>query len=278
FGVQNTLTFTNGNITLNSGLFDVNTIVGGSASSKFISNGGGYIRTTAISAGPVMVPVAPDAASYNPVTIANGGGHSYRVSVKQGLNPAIAWPANAVNRTWSVTPLTTVAVPVTITLGYSDADGGSAFNPLGMMEAGVHNSNWILTTAAGGVAATGTSALRSVTTTTTGTNFGPMVVGNVGSILLVTAVPTIDADVTLLQLLPNVVAQNTVLRVAVRRTLQSQWVLTDAQGRVVRSFRQSLTVGTNDLRLSLGDLAAGTYFLQGSSSKGAIGTLRLVKQ
>ncbi|GAA4331584.1 hypothetical protein GCM10023184_23630 [Flaviaesturariibacter amylovorans] len=272
------LTLTQGNITVNNQDVRIeNVVTGGSVNSHIVLLGTSRVLLTNVGNVARTAPIGIDATSYNPVTIANGFGRDFIITLAAGINPAAAWPANAVNRTWTITPSAANANPATVTFGFADTDGGSAFNGSANMEVGSHNGTaWTIVTPAGGVAPAGTAAARTVTTTTT--TFGAMAVGNVGSLLLITSTPRLDADVTLVQLLPNVVVNNTVLRVSVRRTLQTQWVLTDAQGRVVRSFKQSLTAGTNDLRLSLGDLSAGTYFLQGSTGKGNIGTLRLVKQ
>lgn len=93
-----------------------------------------------------------------------------------------------------------------------------------------------------------------------------------------TAVPNIDADVTAATLMPNVISSTSMLRLEVRRSMRSDWTVSDANGRVVMSFSRQLTAGRNDINLSLPQLSAGTYTLVGSNSKGRIAILRFVKR
>jgi hypothetical protein len=93
----------------------------------------------------------------------------------------------------------------------------------------------------------------------------------------VTAVPNIDPDVTTLILMPNVVHENTVLRIKAQRPMNVNWSVVDAQGRVVMTFSQKLGSGQTDKSLQLGRLAAGIYYLQGTTEKGRLGTLRFEK-
>ncbi|RYZ24269.1 MAG: PKD domain-containing protein [Chitinophagaceae bacterium] len=272
-----TTNFTLGNVTLGDFSLETENTTGGGTGSYAVTNGLGTLRLRNVGTTAKTAPVGPNAASYNPVTLANGGGRDFRISVAVGINPTIAWPANAVNRTWTINPNGGSATSATVTFGYADAHGNSAFNTAQNMEIGSHNGTaWTIVSPNGGVAATGTAAGRSVTTTTNA--FGAMVVGNTGSILLVTAAPTLDADVTSVQLLPTVVENSSLLRIQVRRTMSSDWVITDARGSVVRRLKLQLTPGTNDLRLHVTGLASGVYFLKGSSAKGSLGTIRFVKQ
>jgi|GEM_PF-6493586 len=274
--VIGTVTLTQGHLVLGNHQLNVYGSISAATGSHIVTNGTGTVVITTPATTPVTIPVGPDAARYAPVTIANGDSRRFSVSVANGINPTIAWAANAINLTWNITPETSSANPATITLGYADAQGNTAFNAAANLEAGVYNGNsWTIQTPAGGVAPAGTASSRSITFSTS--TFGPMVVGNLGSILLVTSAPRIDADVTSAQLLPNVVLQDALLRVVVRRSMQTQWSIADAQGRILKVLNFTLTPGTNDLRLSLGDLPSGSYFLKGSSSKGSLVTLRFVR-
>jgi hypothetical protein len=93
----------------------------------------------------------------------------------------------------------------------------------------------------------------------------------------VTAVPNIDPDVTTMLLMPNVVIQNTVLRISVRRAMKIDWSVIDAQGRVMMKFTQKVTAGQNDMPLQLGRLAAGSYYLNGTTEKGRLGLMKFQK-
>lgn len=92
-----------------------------------------------------------------------------------------------------------------------------------------------------------------------------------------TAVPSIDADVTSVALMPNIIHNNTVLRVNARKAMKVNWRVIDASGREVMSFTQQVSGGTNDLPLQFGTLASGTYHLLGYTNKGRLSALRFVK-
>ena len=82
-----------------------------------------------------------------------------------------------------------------------------------------------------------------------------------------------DENITSTVLMPNVVRNNTMLRVNVRKAMKVEWFITDAEGRVVMKFSQQLVAGQNDLNIKMDQLAAGTYFLGGTTSKGRTGIL-----
>jgi hypothetical protein len=92
-----------------------------------------------------------------------------------------------------------------------------------------------------------------------------------------TAVSNISEEVSASVLMPNIVRNNATLRVNVRRAMNVSWSISDAQGRVVKRFNQSVSGGQNDLSLSLQDLGAGTYQLTGYPTRGGKITLRFVK-
>jgi hypothetical protein len=87
----------------------------------------------------------------------------------------------------------------------------------------------------------------------------------------------VEADITSALLMPNIVSQHTTLRVVARRAMKVDWTVTDAKGRVVMQFSQSITAGQNDLRIQAGNLANGTYFLNGKTRNGKVTTLRFVR-
>lgn len=93
----------------------------------------------------------------------------------------------------------------------------------------------------------------------------------------VTSVTNVDPNVTTLVLMPNAVYQNTVLRVKVLRPVKVNWTVVDVQGRVAMRFSQKLSTGQTDIPLQFGRLAAGVYYLHGTTEKGKFGTLRFEK-
>ena len=263
--ITTALTLTNGNITLGSNNLVMTGGTVGSTASHIITNGTGTVTNTNVTVASVVFPVAPTASSYNPVMIANGQGRNYTVSVATGVTPAILNPARAVNRTWNITANTAPTSPVSVTLQYADADANGT--PTANMEAGVYNgTSWLTVSPAGGVPPTGTAAARVVGFQTV--TFGPTILANIGGLSTPTAVSNLDADITSVILMPSVVENNTVLRIHVRRTMKITWSIVDANGRVVMAFTKQAYAGQNDIPLSLGQLAGGTYQLVGSTDKG----------
>ena len=92
-----------------------------------------------------------------------------------------------------------------------------------------------------------------------------------------TSVPNVNADVTSMVMMPNVVRDLTTLRVISTRTMKMNWNVVDAQGKVVLTLSRQVMTGKNDIELYLGQLSSGTYHLQGSTDKGLNNTIRFVK-
>ncbi len=274
--INNSLTLTNGHITLGNNNLVMTGGSMGTVASHIITNGTGVVTGNNVGTASVVFPVGPDAASYNPVMIANGGGRNYSVRVATGINPAIFNAARAINRTWNITVNTAPAAPASVTFGYADAHANASATPSANMEVGRHNGTaWLVITPAGGVAPFGTAALRTVTAQTAA--FSPFVVSNTGGILNPTSLPNIDADITSAVLMPNVFEHSTLLRMNVRRTMKIDWTIVDARGRVVMTFSRNVLAGQSDIQLLLGHLANGTYFLSGETEKGKTEILRFIK-
>lgn len=158
------------------------------------------------------------------------------------------------------------------------------------------------------VAATGTGTLTyqwklngvNVTTGTGGTTNSfsvPVVAANAGSYTVTvsgtcgsvtsnaatltvqncTSVPNVDADVTSIIMMPNIVRDMTTLRVIALRTMKMNINVVDAQGKVVLTLNKQVLTGQNDISIYLGQLANGTYQLQGATDKGSVGVVRFVK-
>ncbi len=269
--VTSTLTLTNGNISLGNNNLVMNAGATGSTSSHIITSGSGSVVVNNVTT-TVTVPVGPTAASYNPVAIANGQGRNYTVSVATGLTPALFNNTKAINRTWSVTPNTVPASPVTVSLQYADADANASAVPTASMEMGVHTgTGWIVVTPVGGTAPTGSAGARVVTSSTS--QFGAMVLANIDGISSSTL-----PDITRSLLMPNLVQNTTVLRVTASRATAVSWRITDASGHVVMEFSRQLLPGQNDITLFLGHLANGMYYLNGFTSADKLPVLRFIRK
>ena len=269
--VNSALTLTNGSISLGNNNLVLNAGATGSTASHIITNGSGAVVVNNVTT-TVTVPVGPNAASYNPVTIANGQGRNYTVSVATGLTPALFNNTKAINRTWTVTPNTVPASPVTVSLQYADADANASAVPTATMEMGVHTgTGWVVVTPVGGTSPTGVSGARVVTVPTS--QFGTMVLANIDGISSSTL-----PDITRALLMPNLVQNTTVLRVTASRSTAVSWRITDASGHVVMEFSRQLLPGQNDITLFLGHLANGMYYLNGSTSTDKLPVLRFIRK
>jgi hypothetical protein len=268
------LTMSSGKLTLGISNLSAGSIQNGSAASYIVSNSTGSVIIKNVGATATTVPVGPNVNSYNPVTIANGGGKDYSVRVATGLMPTIANPGLAVNRTWTVSPNIAPASAATITLQYADTHMNVPGVATNNMEVGVNNGIlWTVVTP--NVTPTGSATARQVVSTTS--QFGSIAVANKGGISWITAVPSIDATIGSLQLLPNVVETTTLLRIISSRAAKLRLEVIDASGSVVLSFDKQVMSGQNDMMLEMGRLAAGSYSISGSTEKGKTQPIRFVK-
>jgi len=276
--ISQNLILTAGNLTLGINNLSVAGTVTGTPSSHIVTNSTGSVITKAVGTTAVTVPVGPTAAGYNPIVITNGSGRDYSVRVATGIAPAITNPSIAVNRTWTISASgATAPTGVGITFQYADADMNTPGIPTNAMEVGVHNgASWQVVSPAAGITPSGTPTARQVVATTS--QFGPMVVSNVGGMSWITALPPgVDPTVSSMVLMPNIVESNTVLRVVSQRAQRINFAMVDANGRTVQVFSKQVLVGQNDIPVTLPQLAAGMYTISGQTDKGKTQTLRFVK-
>lgn len=158
-------------------------ITGGSATAHFVTNSLGKLIINNIGASLVDFPIGASIATYNPVSIQNGGGLNYGMRVELGINPAIAVPLSAVNRTWFISSGTPPGT-VDITFNYAAADcNANWMPPPATLELGQYTGVW-------NVVQTGLTQSGSYQVATTVNTFGsdseaPMVLANLGAILSV---------------------------------------------------------------------------------------------
>lgn len=183
--------FSGGFIQLNN--FNLSVAAGlvfSSGNGKAVTNGTGALTVTGVLASATQsFPVAPSSTTYNPVTLVPSAGafspNNYAVRVETGLNPLIAYPLYAVNRTWTVTASTTPAAPVSTALQYSNTDGTAGFTYGVNVDHGVYfGGGWNVD--ATNITPVFSSPNYTVTTNVVSLNGGvglPMVIGNMGSIL-----------------------------------------------------------------------------------------------
>ncbi|RYZ23278.1 MAG: hypothetical protein EOO16_05560 [Chitinophagaceae bacterium] len=100
---------------------------------------------------------------------------------------------------------------------------------------------------------------------------------NTGGSCSGSAVANINPDIEAVVLMPNLVRSNTTVRVKAQRAMKIDWTVVDGEGRIVKRFTQSVSAGTNDLKINVQELAAGSYQLVGNSAKGKTSTIRFVR-
>jgi subtilisin-like proprotein convertase family protein len=274
--ITTALTLTKGNITLGNNNLVMTGGSIGSALSHIVTNGNGVVVNSNVGVATVVFPIGPTVTNYNPVQIANGQGLTYTARVAVGVPATLANAARAINRTWTINANDVPANPVSLTLGYADADANLSCTPTASMEVGYYNGTaWVLATPSGGSMPMGTATARLVYTTSK--NFGTMVVANIGGLLTPLATPNLNADIYSVRLLPNIVKQQSVLRVFTRRAMNVEWNVTDLQGRVIMKFNRGILAGQNDIPLDLGRLATGTYQIVGYTDKGITNVVKFVR-
>jgi hypothetical protein len=208
--------------------------------------------------------VAGDAANYD-VIVTGICGSVTSTAVALTINPATVITTQPLAQTICALNQAsfTVAATGTGTLTYQ-------WRKNGVNIAGATNTTYTIASAATGDAGN----YDVVITSSCGTL-------NSASVALVvnacTALPVVDEDITSAVLMPNIVNQNSLLRVVARRAMKVDWTVTDAKGRVVMQFSQSVNSGQNDIRVQAGSLASGTYFLSGTTRNGKIKTIRFVR-
>ncbi|HEX6334088.1 MAG TPA: hypothetical protein VFZ78_07665, partial [Flavisolibacter sp.] len=270
-----TLIMQNGNITLGANNISYTGSINGSLSSHIITNGTGSAISRVVGAGPVVIPVGTDAASFNPVTIVNGQNRDYAVRVEAAITPSIANNNRAVNRTWHISPSTAVS-NVQVTLQYADAHGNSSFvNTAPVEVASFNGAIWTIASPAGGITPLGVPTERKVTFSTS--SFGTFVISSPGGISYPTNIVSVNPDITGIVLMPNAVQSNTVMRISARRAMNISWSVVDAAGRVVMRFNSKINAGTNDIPLDFTRLKAGMYFIAGASGAGRQDVVRFIK-
>ena len=120
----------NGRLQLSDFHFTTSKIEGGNNNSYLQTNGTGSVTIQAINEQSTFIPVGN--ATYNPVTIANGGGASWQVHISDEVkhSPAPIDTKKAVLRTWMVKPLSSVANGATVQLHYeiNAQQAGADFN------------------------------------------------------------------------------------------------------------------------------------------------------
>ncbi len=196
--LQSNLVLPSGLNLLSGGFIQLNTfdlsvgagLIFSSGNGKAVTNNTGTLKVTGLTAlSSQAFPVAPSSTTYNPVTLVPSAGafspNTYAVRVETGLNPLIAYPFYAVNRTWTVTATTTPGASVSTALQYSNTDGTGGFTyGVNVDHAVFYSGGWNIDAA--NVTPAYSAPNYTLTTSVVSLNGGvglPMVIGNIGAIL-----------------------------------------------------------------------------------------------
>lgn len=157
---------------------------GYSSTSHVVTNGSGKVFINNIGVFPgATFPVGANTTTINPLIIFNGEGLNYGVRVETGINPAIAVPVQAVNRTWVVRPSANPAGTVNVNFFYAAGHGNAGFNYTTTVEQGFYTSVWnVINT---GLTQFGMYQVTGTVNTFAANTDAPMVIANIGAILAV---------------------------------------------------------------------------------------------
>jgi len=92
-----------------------------------------------------------------------------------------------------------------------------------------------------------------------------------------TAVRDLDKSISSVLLMPNLVSNNSTLRVLAHHSKMITWTMVDMEGKVMMTFEQQVSPGQNDFQLNLTHLPPGTYQIIGQTTKGRTGITRFIK-
>jgi len=156
---------------------------GGIATSHVVTNGTGKLIYNFVTATQKIYPVGANTTTINPMAISNGGGFNYGVRVEIGINPPIAVPVNAVNRTWFVTPSGGTPGTVNTNFFYAAGEANAGFNYSANLELGQYTGVWnVIQT---GIVPSGSYQVATTVSTFANNIEAPLVLGNLGAILAV---------------------------------------------------------------------------------------------
>jgi len=228
--------------------------------------GGNNIANATSATYTVANVAAADAGSYD-VVVSSPCGNVTSTAVTVTVNPGVSITTQPVSVTACQGNATfTVAATGSGTLSYqwrlnnTNVSAGSG---------GTTNSYTVPVAAAN--AGTYTVVVTSSTCGSVTSNPATLTVQNC------TSVPNVNSEVSSMVMMPNVVRDETTVRVTAEKATRMRFAVVDAQGRVVMTLSRQVLAGKNDIRVYLGQLSTGNYQLQGSTEKGENITVRFVK-
>lgn len=92
-----------------------------------------------------------------------------------------------------------------------------------------------------------------------------------------TPVSSVNMYIGSAMLMPNIVRDNTVLKVVTLQTTNAEWTILNGSGNAVMHFSSRLFYGENKINLSLQQLPAGIYYLRGTIGNANGQSLKFIK-
>lgn len=163
------------------------TIIGNMPAGYIVTSGTGKLKQAVdATSGNVFFPVGASVSSYTPVTLSNTGtADNFSVRVSDNFDYTINDTTKVVKKQWTITPDNASGTAnVGITLGWTTADQGSAFNLAAANVLNYQNNTWAGVTAA--TSGSGTSGAPYTATATNFSQFGVFAVGVISEPVLVT--------------------------------------------------------------------------------------------
>ncbi len=256
--ITGVLTLTNGNFTLGSNNLSLSNSSTGSAVSHIITNGTGVVQVPGLAASTArLVPVAPDATSYNPVLLTANATHvtdNFTVSVQPGVyvsgsGPGPYYPDFVVNRQWTINEAVAGGSNVNVTLQWKGSEELTGFDRSRCYVMQYSGGAWLTGSA---TAATGTDPY---TQTRTGvTSFSPF------------AVKTTPIPRPATGIYPNPARTDLNVVLDLPNAGPVTFSIYDAIGRLVRKTQVNLSSGLSQTTLNVRFLSLGLYTLKVSTA------------
>ncbi len=256
--INGTLTLNNGNITLGTNNLSLATTSTGSVASHIITNGSGKVIIKALAAfNTRTVPVAVNAGSYNPLTIAANAAHTtddLTVRVLQGVfingSNGPLFTDKIVDKTWIIDEAVTGGSNVAVTMQWIATQELTGFDRTKCYITQNLGGSWITATA---TAAGGSDPFTQ--TKTDIISFSPF------------AVQTQPIPRPSTGIYPNPVS--TILNIVIELPNTEQVTISvyDAIGRLVKEDIRTLSSGLSLTSINVEKLSGGTYILKVSAGK-----------